>query len=176
MNKSFFLTLNKFFIWSFYTILYFIKNILFVSILMLMVFLYFFFSQISFADFGTIQQSYTFAETNALATAFCSMISFLQKAIVPIAGISLSVAGIAAFQGKLNPIMLVSLALGLAVVKDPGIFVNIILPRMNFQFGCKCITQQTIYVRQYSGPNNAQYWQKVDINTGVDENCNTIIN
>lgn len=150
-------------------------GLFFLSIIFIfIVSIFFFFARYSFSDFGTIQQSYTFAETNALAKAFCDAISFLQKVIIPVAGISLSVAGIAAFQGKLNPIILVSLALGLAVVKDPGIFVNLILPNMGFQFGCKCFTEKTIYVRQYSGPNNAQYWQKVNINTGVDEDCNQI--
>jgi hypothetical protein len=142
---------------------------------LLVVFLYFYITRVSMADFGTIAQSYEFAETNALAKAFCDMIGFLQNVIVPILGIGLCVLGIGAFQGKVNPVMLVSLALGLAVIKDPGIFLNIILPGMRFQFGCKCITEDTIYLRQYSaGTNNAQNWQKLVVNTGVDEDCNPI--
>lgn len=122
---------------------------------------------------ASYQDAYILGETNPVATAICKGIAFAQTALMPIAAITLAVAGFAAFQGKLSPTMLITFAIGIAIVRNPGTILEIISPQTGLQFACKCMTQKTV-IRESRGSDGTMTWQKINISTGVDENCNPL--
>lgn len=123
--------------------------------------------------FPESQDAYKYAETNGIAVVICAGIKFMRTAIIPIAGIMLSVTGLAAFQGKINFLSLLTLAIGIGIFRNTSPLLKMIAPDTDLHYECKCITEKKV-LRRYTDSEGNKIWQEIFIDTGVDEDCNPI--
>ncbi len=127
----------------------------------------------TFNLFAESQEAYKYAETNGIATVICAGIKFMRTAIIPIAGIMLSVTGLAAFQGKINFLSLLTLAVGIGIFRNTSPLLKMISPDTDLHYECKCIPKKKV-LRRYTDSEGNKIWQEIIIDTGVDEDCNPI--
>ncbi len=138
--------------------------------LMLFFFFFLLFKKETSAIFTDI---YNLSEDNAVASSLCKAINFAQTAMIPIAGIMLSVAAFGAFKGSFSPSMLITFAIGIGIARNPGPLLAILSPDSSLQYACKCQPVKKV-AREVRDSNNVVHWQEFHFTTGVDENCNPI--
>lgn len=138
----------------------------------LLFFCWLFFIVLSISSFA-IEDIYALSEDNAIASSLCKAINFAQTAMIPIAGIMLAVTGFSVFKGEFSPSMLITFALGIGIVRNPGPLLEILSPDTDLQYACKCNPVKKV-IREMKDSSNNIYWQEFEISTGVDEDCNPI--
>lgn len=124
------------------------------------------FSVVPLFDIFAIPEIYVLSENNFIATAICDAIDAGMVLMVPLFAIAFTVIGYSAFNGQLNLKVFVTFGISIAIFKGSGTLLNIFIPHVGLNFGCKCATHK--YIRDVNGVVNK-------MPTGLDEGCNEIV-
>ena len=124
------------------------------------------FSAVPLFDIFAIQEIYVLAEKNFIATAICDAIDAGMVLMVPLFSTAFVVIGYSAFNGQLNLKVFVTFGFSIAIFKGSGTLLNVFIPHVGLNFGCKCATYK--YIRDVNGVVSK-------VPTGLNEDCTEII-